>query len=262
MRSRVGTVAELWRYPVKSMRGERVDEMVVTEGGAVGDRLYAMRELKYGGIMSARLFAAMLQLRAGCESPPRPGIAPRVRIELPDGGTIHADDSDASEILSGLFQLPVRLERPRGAPLTMAEIEEIRDGRAFLPPRDLYDEDVMHVLTSGTLAYLRRLRDGGSDFDVRRFRPNVYVNSGGRSDGFIEDEWLGGELRIGEEVQITGIRPALRCAMTIHRQAELPADPEILRTAAQHHAAYVGVFASVRNPGPIRNGDAVWLVSP
>ncbi len=137
VRKLVGSVAELWRYPVKSMRGERIPAMVVTENGAVGDRLFAMRELKYGGIMSARLFSAMLQLRAACDQ--TDGTAePRVRIELPDGSAIHADDANSGEILSALFQFPVRLERPRGdTPLTMDEINEIRDGRAFLPPRDL-----------------------------------------------------------------------------------------------------------------------------
>ncbi len=261
MRQPIGTVAELWRYPVKSMFGEQVDEMTVTERGTVGDRLYALRELKYGGIMSARLFAAMLQLGAVCERAPAPGIAARVAIELPNGKTIYADDRDASDVLSEFFQLPVRLERPRDAPLTMEEIEAIREGRAFLPPRDLYDEDVLHLLASGTLAHLRRLQ-AGSDFDLRRFRPNVYIDTGARSDAFIEDEWVGGELEIGEEnVRIVGIRPALRCAMTIHPQTELPADSAILRTAAQHHAAYVGVFAAVDAPGRIRCGDQVSLIT-
>lgn len=260
-RRQVGTVAELWRYPVKSMRGERVEELLVTERGAAGDRLYAMRELKYGGIMSARLFAAMLQLRATCEREPSGEAPARVRIELPDGAATYAADPRADEILSRLFGFAVRLERPREGPLTMEEIDAIREGRAFLPPRDLYDEDVLHVLASGTLAHLRRLRRGDSDFDVRRFRPNVYVDTGTGADGFIEDGWLGGELEIGAgKVRIVGIRPALRCAMTIHPQAELGPDPAILRTAAQHHGAYVGVFASVGAPGRIRTGDPVSLV--
>jgi uncharacterized protein len=250
MRQLIGTVAELWRYPVKSMGGEKVDEITLTEHGAVGDRVYALRELKYGGIMSARLFAAMLQLSAVCERPPASGISPRVRIDLPDGRAIHAEDRDASDALSDFFQFSVRLERPREAPLTMEEIEAIREGRAFLPPRDLYDEDVLHVLASGTLAHLRRLQPG-SDFDVRRFRPNVYVDTGERSGGFIEDRWLGGELEI---------RPARRCAMTIHPQTHLPADPATLRTAAQHHGAYVGAFAAVGLPGRIRCSDQVRLM--
>lgn len=261
-RRQVGMVGELWRYPVKSMRGERLEQMVVSERGAAGDRLWAMRELKYGGIMSARLFAAMLQLRAACEHDPAGGAPSRVRIELPDGKTIHAGDPGADEVLSSLFGFALRLERPREGPLTMEEIEAIREGRAFLPPRDLYDEDVLHVLASGTLAHLRRLRRGDSDFDVRRFRPNIYVDTGACTDGFVEDEWLGGELELGADgVRVVGMRPALRCAMTIHPQAELAPDPAILRTAAQHHGAYVGVFASVGAPGRIRSGDPVWLVS-
>jgi hypothetical protein len=267
MRRQVATIAELWRYPVKSMRGERLSEMALTERGAVGDRLYAMRELKYGSIMSARIWAAMLQLRAVCEREPAGGAPARVRIELPGGAAIHADDPDVDETLSALFRHPVRLERPRGdAPLTTAEIDEITKGHAFLPPRDLYDEDVLHVLASGTLEHLRRLCP--SDFDPRRFRPNVYVDTGTETDGFVEadgfveDRWLGGELEFGDSgVRIVGMRPALRCAMTIHPQDELRADPAILRTAAQHHGAYVGLFAAVGARGRICVGDPVWLVT-
>jgi len=109
--------------------------------------------------------------------------------------------------------------------------------------RDLYDEDVLHVLASGTLEHLRRLCP--SDFDPRRFRPNVYVDTGAEEDGFVEaegfveDGWLGGELEVGDDggVRIVGMRPALRCAITIHPQDELRADPAILRTAARHHGA-------------------------
>jgi uncharacterized protein YcbX len=262
MRRQVGTVAELWRYPVKSMRGERVEEMLVTERGAAGDRLYAMRELKYGGIMSARMFASMLQLRATCESLLSNDTPARVRIDLPDGSAVYAGDPRTDEILTDLFGFAVRLERPREGPLSMEEIDEIREGRAFLPPRDLYDEDVMHVLASGTLAHLRGLRAGDSDFDVRRFRPNIYVDSGADADGFVEDGWLDSELRVGNDgARIIRLRPALRCAMTIHPQDELRPDPAILRTAAQHHGAYVGVFASVGAPGRVRTGDPVWLVT-
>jgi len=260
MRRQVATIAELWRYPVKSMRGERLSEMALTEHGAVGDRLYAMRELKYGSIMSARIWAAMLQLRAVCERESGGGVPARVRIELPDGAAIHADDPDVDETLSALFRHPVRLERPRGdAPLTTAEIDEVTKGHAFLPPRDLYDEDVLHVLASGTLQHLRRLSP--SDFDPRRFRPNIYVDTGAEVDGFVEDQWLGGELEVDDSgVRIVGMRPALRCAMTIHPRDELRADPAILRTAAQHHGAFVGLFAAVGAPGRIRVGDPVWLV--
>ena len=260
MRRQVGTVAELWRYPVKSMGGEHVSEMTLTERGALGDRLYAMRELKYGSIMSARIWSAMLQLRAVCEREPADNAPARVRIELPDGSVVYAGDPGVKETLSALFGHPVRLDRPRGdAPLTPAEIDAITRGDAYLPPRDLYDEDVVHVLASGTLEHLRRLYP--SDFDPRRFRPNIYVDTGAAEEGFVEDGWLGGELEVGDGgARIAAMRPALRCAMTIHPQDELPADPAILRTAAQHHGAYVGVFAAVGAPGRVCVGDPVWLV--
>jgi len=259
MRRQIGTVADLWRYPVKSMGGEHVSVMSLTERGAVGDRLYAMRELKYGSIMSARIWSAMLQLRAACEREPADGTPARVRIDLPAGGVVYVGDPGADETLSVLFGHPVRLDRPRGdTPLTPAEMEAITRGEAYLTPRDLYDEDVLHVLASGTLDHLRRLCS--SDFDPRRFRPNIYVDTGAAEEGFVEDGWLGGELEVGDEgARIAAMRPALRCAMTIHPQDELPADPAILRTAAQHHGACVGVFAAVAAPGGIRVGDPVWL---
>jgi uncharacterized protein YcbX len=241
MRRKVGTVAQLWRYPVKSMRGERVGELRVTERGAAGDRLYAMRELKYGKIMSARLFAVMLQLRAACENEPAGGAPARVRIELPGGTTAYAGEPRTDEILSTLFGFAVRLERPRDAPLAMEEIDAIREGRAFLPPRDLYDEDVLHLLASGTLAHLRRLRHGDSDFDVRRFRPNIYVDTGTDTDGsleasgFVEDRWLGGELEIGaDRARIVGMRPAAALRddhPSAGRTSPRPRDP------AHRHAA-------------------------
>ncbi len=259
MKTRVGTVSELWRYPVKSMCGEQLSAMMLTGSGAVGDRLYAVRELKYGAILSARIFPAMLRMRAACEVEPAGIETPGVRTELHDGSRIRAEDLQSNDVLSGLFEHPVRLERPRGGtPVTVAEIDAIREGRSFLAPRDFYDEDVVHLLASGTLDHLRRLCP--SDFDPRRFRPNIYIDSGSESRGFVEDGWLSGELEIGGGgVRIAGIRPALRCAMTMHAQEDLRTDPAILRTAAQHHDAYVGVFAGVASPGLVRVGDPVWL---
>src|SRR5260370_29067179 len=112
-RRQVGVVGALWRYPVKSMRGEALDEAVVTERGTLGDRAWALREMKHGGIMSARTFAAMLRLRAAYESDPIGDADAPIRIELPAGHSIHAGDPDASRVLSELFGYEVRLERIR-----------------------------------------------------------------------------------------------------------------------------------------------------
>jgi uncharacterized protein YcbX len=131
-------------------------------------------------------------------------------------------------------------------------------GETFPPARDFFDEDVLHIIASGTLAHLRRLAPG-ADFDPRRFRANIYVDTGDEADSFIEDQWLDSQLVIGDAV-IGGLRPAIRCVMTTHPQFELPRDIAVLRTAAQHHQAYVGVFASMAAPGTIHVGDLVWLL--
>src|ERR1700720_18617 len=112
-RRQIGTVGALWRYPVKSLGGETLEQALITENGAVGDRVWALRELDRGGIMSARVWAAMLHLRAAWDGDPAADADARVRIELPDGRSIHVNDPDASRILSELFRRKVRLERIR-----------------------------------------------------------------------------------------------------------------------------------------------------
>jgi uncharacterized protein YcbX len=257
-RRQIGAVAALWRYPVKSLRGESLREAMLTERGLAGDRRWALRELDRGGIMSARTWPSMLDLRAVYETDPIADTEAAVRIELPDGGAIRAGDPAADRVLSDLLRRPVRMERTRAERMTPEEFEAIARGDAFPPRRDFFDEDVIHLIASGTLDHMRALKPG-SDFDPRRFRMNIYVDTGSEADCFVEDRWLGGALEIGG-ARIAGMRPAIRCAITTHPQWDLPHDVAILRTAWQYHQAYAGVFAAVTAPGPIRVGDMVMLV--
>jgi len=259
-RREIGTVGALWRYPIKSMRGESLDEAWLTERGIIGDRVWAVRELARGGIMSARTFPTLLQLRAHYEGEPASDSAAPIKIELPDGGTLLPDDPQAPSILSNVLHRRVSLERVRRERLTPEELEAIMRGEAYPPHRDFFDEEVLHLVATGTLAFMRSLRPD-SDFDPRRFRANVYLDTGDEADGFVEDRLVEGVLEIGEQVRIVGMRPAIRCAMTTHPQPELPHDVNILRTAWQYHEAYVGVFAAVGMPGIIRRDDPVVLVS-
>lgn len=236
-----------------------MNEATLTEHGIVGDRMWAIRELDRGGIMSARTWPAMLRLGASYQGDPAADSATRARLEFPDR-QLNVDDPAASALLSDFFRRDVRLERIRRERLTEEEIEAITRGDAYPPRRDFFDEDVIHVIASGTLEHLRGLCPG-SDFDRRRFRANIYVDTGAEADGFIEDRWLSGVLEIGQNVRISGLRPAIRCAMTTHPQSGLPHDVAILRTAWQHHQAYVGIFAAVGAPGRIRVGDKVALLT-
>jgi uncharacterized protein len=262
-RQQIGVVGALWRYPVKSMRGESIAAAAVTQYGLAGDRAWALRETQYGGVMSARTWPAILQLRAAwIQEPtgdPLTDATARVRIEMPDGAILHPEDPAASRTLSEFLHRDVRLERVRREPITPSEREAIMRGDAMPPARDFFDEEVVHLIATGTLAHLRALSGGVSDFDPRRFRANIVVDTGANVNGFIEDGWLDGTLEVGATARIVGMRPALRCAITTHPQDELRHDPAILRTAWQFHQAYAGIFAAVGAEGTIRVGDPLYL---
>jgi uncharacterized protein YcbX len=275
----VGVLAAIWRHPVKSMLGEQLAQVEITERGAVGDRAWALRETATRRIASAKKFAALFDFRAKYDDPlaARPG-AP-ITIRMPDGSTIGAADPLASEKISAALGRKVTLERAASAgseragidPKTVfadVPIEQVIPGLdlAHLPPDfalspgSFFDTAVMHVLTTGTLRHMAKLAGLKSIMDPRRFRPTLFVDTGAGDETFVEDEWEGGELLVGASVKITAMVPALRCVMTTHPQDDLPRDFDVLRTSARHHRNNVGVFAQIGASGTVRIGDPVYLV--
>jgi uncharacterized protein len=276
-RSQVGVVKELFRYPVKSMLGERLTEVQIGLKGIIGDRAWALRELN-GRIVTAKKWANMLGFRAAYDNPPKPDQLASVKITLPDGVTVYADDPDGSDVLSSYLGRQVKLERSRPDEHSRAEIDPAtvfgdvgvaKINPAFteatlpdtfgLPHGTFFDSAMIHVLATGTLEHMRSLVGPDAQLDPRRFRPNIVVETDPRLTGFVEDEWIGGTLEAGSAVRIVGLQQALRCVMTTHQQSELARDLRILRAAAQHHNAKVGVFASIGAPGRVRIGDPVWI---
>jgi MOSC domain-containing protein len=283
-RRQIGTVKELFRYPVKSMLGERLERLEVGERGVIGDRAWALRESVKGWVVSAKKFAGMLDLRASYESPPRDDGSAPIKIQLPDGRMLHAADADAAATLSAVLGCEVVIERAQAGQHTRAGIDP---GTIFgdvpienvmpqltaatmpdtfsLVNGTFFDSATMHVLATGTLAHMRSLVGEGAQLDARRFRPNIVVETGAAASGFVEDEWIGQTLEIGDGangvVKIIAMQPALRCVMTTHRQEDLGRDLRIIRAAAQFHKATVGVFASVGATGVVRLGDPVFLAA-
>lgn len=277
-RIQIGRVSALARYPVKSMLGEALDELDITERGSVGDRAYALRELATRRIASAKKFPRLFEFRATYDSPPANGRSAPVTIELPGGRKIHADDADASEAISAALGRKMILESSSNAHGEKAGIdpssvfadvpvEKVIPGLTAatlgdnfaLEKNSFFDTAVMHVIASGTLRHMATLTAPGSNFDPRRFRPTIFVDSGTRDDAFLEDEWLAGTLQVGDTVKIVSMQRALRCVMTTHPQEDLGRDYAIFRTAAYRHRANVGVFASIGAPGRVRVGDPVFL---
>jgi uncharacterized protein YcbX len=235
----IGVVKELFRYPVKSMLGECLDEFEVAANGVIGDRAWALREAN-GRIASAKKWANLFEFRAAYESPPQPESLAPMRITLPDGAIIHAADPDVSAKISAILGRPIKLERARpdehsrgeidpktvfgdvGVERLMPQFTEATLPDTFgLPYGSFFDSSAIHILATGTLTHLRSLIGDDAQADARRFRPNIVIDTGAESDRFIEDTWLDGDLRIGPEVRIAKMQPALRCVMTTHRQTDL-----------------------------------------
>jgi len=277
-RRKIGTVKSLWRFPVKSMLGEQLEELHITSRGVEGDRAWALRDLQNTRVASAKKFAGLLNFHAQYEGTSGSANLPPVKITLPDGREIHADDVNASEVISealghgfhlehspnpsgeraGIDPATIFADNPIGNVIPGLSADKMPDYFA-LHKGSYLDSASFHLIATGTLAHMRGLTEGKSDFDYRRFRANMLVDTGSDASGFVEDEWVGGVLEIGD-VRVTSIQPALRCVMTTHAQQDLPRDLAILRTTVQRHQANLGAFTSIEGDGRVHLGDPVYLV--
>lgn len=275
-----GSVRSLWRYPVKSMLGEELEACELTPRGFVGDRAYALVDVADGKVASAknpRKWAKLYECRARFED----GDG-EVTITLPDGDTVQAAESEAADALSRLFGRDAVLQKCAETPPVIEELwlDGAPDGRAVTdesiaggsPPGTFFDYAVVHLVTTATLDRLAELCPQGR-FDQRRFRPNVLVSVEDGGVGFVENDWVGKTITIGDSVRLAVTDPCPRCIMTTLAQEDLPADAGILRTAARHNSlvggeargpdgrypASIGVYARVVTGGTVRRGDPIRL---
>jgi len=267
-----GSVAALWRYPVKSMMGEELNAAEVTERGLLGDRHFAVVDPatgKVAGAKNPRKWGNFFDFKAAYAEPPKPGsVLPTVRLTLPDGTLVTSEQPDLSRILSDALGREVAFAEARGTEESTAEeywpdIEGLDYRNTVtdfeMPEGTFFDIAVVHLLTTATIDRLRELYPEGR-FEVRRFRPNIVVSTPPEQKGFVENEWIGRTVAVGDEVRLRVTEPCPRCVMITLPQGDLPRDPGILRTAARHAEANVGVYADVIAGGTARRGDPVTLV--
>src|SRR5438552_7390650 len=266
----LGAVVSLWRYPVKSMMGEELNATEVSERGLLGDRAYALIDSADGKAATAKIprkWPRLFDFRAACIEPARPGAkVPPVRIELPDGTTVASDQSDLNQVLSKALNREVTFRAAQRGAVNAEEYWPDMEGLDHrntvtdftLPAGTFFDVAMVHLLTTATLDRLRALYPQGR-FEVRRFRPNIVVETAAGEKDFVENAWIGQMLAIGDAVRLSITGPCPRCVMTTLSQGDLPKDAGILRTAAQHNRANVGVYASVLQGGKVRRVDSVRL---
>jgi MOSC domain-containing protein len=281
----IGFVQELWRYPVKSMQGERLSTALLTERGLLGDRAYAIVDQVTGYVASAkhpRKWRALLQCQARYAETPQPSRPlPPIWIILPNGEQISSAHPHIHQILSDVLGHPVllvadpsepRLRETDRTPLDVeTTVDVVREEQLGLatPAATFLDVAPLHILTTATLQYLQTLHPSGL-FHVRRFRPNLVITGEPTTPTCLEQTWLNQLLSIGNNVQLWAIDPAPRCVVTTLAQADLPSDPEILRTLARNtsstsitlapgtaFAGVVGIYAQVVQTGSIVSGDTI-----
>jgi uncharacterized protein YcbX len=292
----IGRVAELWRYPVKSLGGERVEHAEISRRGALGDRLWAVRDLERDVTASARQLPVLLTATARYPGPvgpdAGPGNAPEVEITFPDGTVLSSGDSEVHAKLSELAGREVRLtalppaddtslhkltraERSETlsptflrASFGVSDDEKLPDLSMFgvsdlvtltrysTPPGMFVDLAPIHVLSATSLATIGA--ELGTDLDVRRFRPNVLLVVENPDDGLPESHWTGAHLALGDIV-LNVTMPTVRCVVPSRAQPGFEVDRRITKAVATRAERCLGVYCWVESGGSVRVGDDVAL---
>ena len=278
----VPTIDAVFRYPVKSMLGTRVEQADVRASGVLGDRGWALVDRQTGKVASAkqpRLWRSLLQLRAeyhGGAGQPEPAAA--VTIILPDRTSVRAGEPGTDEVLSRFVGRPVSLRHGRaaGAGIDRAVPEEVvaHGVRANVaaewlelaeqaPGDSFVDYAPVHLITTATLTTVRAV--AGPALRPRVFRPNLIVATPGLT-GYAENDWVGRQLAIGDQVRLEIFLPTPRCAIPTLAHGQEPGNPQVLRALARSNRlpldgfgpqTCAGVYAKVIRPGRVRAGDEV-----
>jgi uncharacterized protein YcbX len=259
----VGKVDSLWRYPVKSMRGEELEEAFVGFAGVYGDRVFAFRSSarpKGFPFLTGREQESMVLYRPRFRHPDRaakpvnlteaesiaPGITPlsadpadtAVDVETPSGEVLSVDDPALTALLDK--------RTGTGNVLTL-----LRSERAMTDcrPVSLLSIQTVHQLGD----------EIGTAIDKRRFRANIYMDLAA-SNGFAEDGYVGRRLRIGSKAQVSILERDPRCKMITLDPETAEPNPQLLRTVTKAHGGNAGVYGAVLVEGMVRRGDAIEIV--
>lgn len=241
----VGRIREVWSYPVSSVGGQTQAGLVVGPDGIAEDRRFALFDAETGLAASPEReprWRPALFLQATSSSATS---VPQLRF--PDGGQFWLDDPALNARLESYFGFAVRI----GYYASKSIHADLR----FPITSNRYQPATLHVVTTSSLAALGTIL-GGAGLDARRFRPSILIETEG-VDGFVENEWVGKRLFVGQKpIRVT--EAARRCGMTMIAQPELDENPDILRTIMRHNQRHLGVYAEVEEAMTLAPGDIVY----
>jgi uncharacterized protein YcbX len=260
----VGQIDSLWRYPVKSMRGEEVAEAFVGFSGVYGDRLFAFRSSacpKGFPYLTGREQREMLLYRPRFRHPEKAAGPPNLaeaEALAPGLNPLFADAAD----------LAVEVETPSGEVLQVDDptlvrmlAERMGDGHTLTLLRSERAMTDCRPVSLFSIQTARQLGDEvGSALDKRRFRANVYLDLGSAA-GFAEDGFVGQTLRLGPKVVIAILERDPRCKMITLDPDTAEPSGAILRQVSRAHDGMAGVYGAVLVEGTVRRADDIELLS-
>ena len=235
------SVAALYRYPVKTMLGCGVTRTSVAVAGVTGDRRWALKDVEADDFYLGKRLPELMAWTAQEDNSTLPA-RPMVTLTSPDGIQISSASTDVDATLSELLKHKVKLcYAPQS--LDMGG----QTAAAF------FDDMPLLIMTTNSLATLSR-QAPASNFDIRRFRPNILLDCSSMETDVPERDWPGKQLQVGTAtLTITSACP--RCRMTTHGFSDLPEDKNILAVLQAEHESCLGVYAKVTKVGDIEVGD-------
>lgn len=290
---KIGTIKEIWRYPVKGMAGETLQTGELGPAGLSGDRIWALRDSARREIQSCKFRPELLLCSALCRTEHTAGANTQVDVVFPDGSVLGSDNSAIHSRLSRLTghestleplrpatdldfyrrhkrydsaglddhtwldELKATFEREAGEPLP--DFSQLPQSAVdyVAAPGSFFLVTPFHMITTATLAHLKKI-SSQADWDARRFRPNVVIETNPGDEGLVEQAWVGGRLLLGRAtVDCVGTTP--RCGAITRAQRDFTADKTMLRTVVKEADQNVGVYGMIAERGALRIGDAVYM---
>lgn len=287
MMTKVGTVKQIWRYPVKGMAGEQLQQCELGKLGLNGDRIWAIQDTKRQEIQSCKFRPDLLRASARCRKGDNTGPDDQVDITLPDGSVVGSDEPHVHKYLSVLTGLDSTLEPLRS--IDDADfyrrykkddhtwLEELkatfdREPGEPLPDLDNLPEQMQefvslpgtfflvtpfHLITTASLDYMKQLRPD-SDWAVERFRPNIVIETLPGMDGLVEQAWLNKTMRISA-AKVDCCDAAPRCGAVTRDQATIGKDTDILRSIVKQADQNLGIYGNIIDAGLISVSDEVFI---
>jgi uncharacterized protein YcbX len=257
----IGTVDSLWRYPVKSMRGEELEEAFAGYPGVYGDRVFAFKSS--ASPTGFPYFTAREQRRL---------LQYRPRFRYPDKAVrpvnlTEADSMGAGPLPADISELMVDIETPEGKTLAIDDpvlMDAVRAGvdekHELTLMRSLRAMTDCRPVSIFSLQSARQLtEETGTPVDKRRFRANVYIDL--MSDqGFGENEFVGRSLKIGPKAVVKVLERDPRCAMIALDPDTSERTPAVLKKIAQAHDGTAGVYGAVIIEGMLHKGDSIEII--